>query len=125
MQSQVKSESIQYDVCNVISEYQREIELLKMGMDYKTAMCTELQEQKEYQTSKLAMEITQLKEELNNLVKQKDAWTIEKVALLAQVDLYKVIKQARQMADGANAIIYTLESIVAQEIAAKRQRYSE
>ena len=121
-QSKVKSESIQYDVSNVISDYQREIEMLKSGMDYKTAMCAELREQKAHQTSRLAMEITQLKQELSNHAKEKADWIIERNLLLEQVDLCKAIKQAKQTTDGVNVIVSTLESMITQDRAAKRQK---
>jgi hypothetical protein len=124
-QPQVKSESIQYDVSNVISEYQIEIERLKSGMTYKTALCTELQEQKAYQTNKLAMEITQLKQKVSNHAKEKADWIIERSLLLEQVDLCNAIKQAKQMTEGANVIVSTLESMITQNRTAKRQKNSE
>ena len=124
-QPQVKSENIQYDVSNVISEYQIEIERLKSGMTYKTALCTELQEQKAYQTNKLAMEITQLKQKVSNHAKEKADWIIERSLLLEQVDLCNAIKQAKQMTEGANVIVSTLESMITQNRTAKRQKNSE
>jgi hypothetical protein len=129
LQSQaVKLDGIEHGVCNVIPDYQKEIELLKQKLTHKTALCDRIEGQKAYQTREIrkqAMEIDSLKDERLIHIMEKKAWVEEKAILLEQVDLCKAITQAKQMTEAAqetSAILSSVITSVASERDFKRQR---
>jgi hypothetical protein len=122
LQSQVvKLDGIEHGVCNVIPDYQKEIEQLKQKLAHKTALCDKIEGQKAYQTREIrkqAMEIDTLKDERLIHIMEKKAWVDEKAILLEQVDLCKAITQAKQMTEAAQA----LSAMIVSERDSKRQR---
>lgn len=126
LQSQVvKLEGIEHGVCNVIPDYQKEIELLKQKLAHKTALCDKIEGQKAYQTREIrkqAMEIDTLKDERLIHIMEKKAWVDEKAILMEQVDLCKAITQAKQMTEAAQETTAILSSIIESKRDCKRQR---
>ena len=129
LQSQaVKLDGIEHGVCNVIPDYQKEIELLKQKLTHKTALCDKIEGQKAYQTREIRkqmMEIEALRDERLIYIAEKKAWVDEKAILLEQVDLCKAITQAKQMTEAAqetSAVLSSMITSVVSERDFKRQR---
>ncbi len=103
MQNQVaKLDGIQHGVCNVIPDYQKEIEILKANLAHKTALCDKIEGQKAYKTRIINQQdatIAKMEEEQHNHIKEKQAWTLREAALLEQIDLCKAVTQAKQMTE--------------------------
>ena len=103
MQNQVaKLDGIQHGVCNVIPDYQKEIEILKANLTHKTALCDKVEGQKAYKTRIINQQdavIAKMEEEQHIHIKEKQAWTLREAALLEQIDLCKAVTQARQMTE--------------------------
>jgi hypothetical protein len=119
LQSQaVKLEGIENGVCNVIPDYQKEIELLKQKLAHKTALCDKIEGQKAYQTREIrkqAMEIDELKDERIVHMQERQVWANEKAALLEQVDLCKAITQAKRMTEAAQETAAILSSMISSK----------
>jgi hypothetical protein len=126
LQSQVvKLEGIEHGVCNVIPDYQKEIEMLKQKLAHKTALCDKIEGQKAYQTREIrkqAMEIDGLRDEKIIHQMEKQAWMSEKASLLEQVDLCKAITQAKQMSEAAQEATAVLSSMITSDRMSKRTR---
>jgi hypothetical protein len=126
LQSQVvKLEGIEHGVCNVIPDYQKEIEMLKQKLAHKTALCDKIEGQKAYQTREIrkqAMEIDGLRDEKIIHQMEKQAWMSEKASLLEQVDLCKAITQAKQMSEAAQEATAVLASMITSDRMSKRTR---
>lgn len=129
---EVKLDGIQQGVCNVIPDYQREIESLKAIVAHKTALCDKVEGQKAYKTRLINQQdllISRLEEEQCKHVKEKQAWAHREAALLQQADIATAITMARQMVEDMKnerevmAIhIELLTSIITEERARKRAR---
>lgn len=126
MQSQVvKLDGIQYGVCNVIPDYQREIEQLKHKLAHKTAMCDRIEGQK----GRLTYEINKLKAELEESTIEKESLRHEKQlqvksiqTLQEQVDMCKGIAILKQMMEETQHTAEVLSSSLAEERESKRLR---
>ena len=129
---EVKLDGIQQGVCNVIPDYQREIESLKAAVAHKTALCDKVEGQKAYKTRLINQQdllISRLEEEQCKHVKEKQAWAHREAALLQQADIATAVTMARQMVEDMKnerevmAIhIELLTSIITEERARKRAR---
>ena len=133
LQSQeVKLDGIQNGVCNVIPDYQREIENLKAAVAHKTALCDKVEGQKAYKTRLLNQQdivIAKMEEEQCNHVKEKQAWARREAALLEQADLAKAVTLAKQMVEDMKrereimaVHVELLAALINDERASKRAR---
>lgn len=126
MQSQmIKSEGDQHSICNVIPEYQKEIELLKQKLAYKTALYDKIEGQvvkKTHELYKLTVELEALTHENKSLSARLQTLAEEKVALIEQVDLCKASAMLKQMMEETRYTTEVLSSVLTQERASKRQR---
>jgi hypothetical protein len=121
----VKLEGIEHGVCNVIPDYQREVEQLKAALAHKTALCDKIEGQKAYKTRQINQQdlvIAKLEEDQCKHTKEKQAWAHREAALLEQVDLGKTVTAAKQMVEIMTVHIELLASIINEERATKRAR---
>jgi hypothetical protein len=121
LQSQgVKLDGIEHGVCNVIPDYQKEIEQLKASLAHKTALCDKIEGQKAYKTRLINQQdvvIAKLEEDQCNHVKEKQAWAHREAALLEQIDLCKSVSSVKEMVE-------ILASIINDERGTKRAKIS-
>ena len=126
MQSQVvKLEGIQQGVCNVIPDYQREIEQLKQKLAHKTAMCDRIEGQKgrlTYEINKLKSELEESRLDKVSLHQEKNLHIKTIQTLQEQVDICKGIAILKQMMEETQHTAEVLASTLADERASKRQR---
>ncbi len=126
MQSQgLKIEGIEYGVCNVIPDYQKEIALLKSQLAHKTALCDRIEGQK----GRLTYEINRQKLEIAESIAEKESLRNEKKSQLKiiqdlheQLDMCKGIAMLKQMMDETQHTAEILASSLADERENKRQR---
>jgi hypothetical protein len=121
----VKLDGIQHGMCNVIPDYQREIEQLKQKLTHKTALCDRIEGQK----GRLTYEINKLKLELEESMTEKQSLRREKVVhlksiqeLQEQVDMCKGIAMLKQMMDETQHTAEILSSTLAEARESKRAR---
>ena len=126
LQSQeVKLDGIQHGMCNVIPDYQKEIEQLKQKLTHKTALCDRIEGQK----GRLTYEINKLKLELEESITEKQSLCREKVLhlksiqeLQEQVDMCKGIAMLKQMMDETQHTAEILSSTLEETRESKRTR---
>ncbi len=85
--------SVEHDVCNVIPDYQKEVEQLEASLAHNTAR------QKAYRTRIINQQdllIAKLEEDQCNHVKEKQAWAHREAALLEQIELCQCVAHAKQ-----------------------------